>query len=438
MILYVSELKTRLQMKAIWLVALLWPISGGLLAQQTLRLEDCIEWSSAHSPLAEQLRLYNANYNTQVSVLKKSNLPQLEVNGQASWQSEVTSISLPDNLPFNFNITPPPQDQYRLTLDARQSLWDGGLNKAQRDVQEAQYMTERYQNQVDQYQLSDRVQQLYFGVLLADEQIKITQILIEDLSARIAKMQGLVNEGAALASALRTLQAEFIKAEQRVTELKASRLAGVRSLALFTGKPLSDEVVLERPDRSSPAGLRVRPEAELFIAQQHLTDVRSQLLSARNRPKVSLFATAGYGRPGLNFLANSFEPYFIGGVAFKWPLADVLTGKTSQERQLITIQKEQIRAQWGLFTQNQGIQLARQQAELDKYDALLAQDEAIIALRAQNKAVATAQLDLGVITAHDYTTELNAEIQAREQKALHELQQIQAHWYYWWISGNSR
>lgn len=425
-------------MRAIFFSYFFWLLASVTQAQQNLRLQDCLDWAAVQSPLTEQLRLYQRNYNTQLAVLQKGNLPQLEINGQATWQSEVTSISLPDNLPFSFDITPPPQDQYRLTLDVRQSVWDGGLHKAQRGLQEAQYVVERYQNDVDQYQLRERVQQLYFGILLADEQIAITQILQEDLSARIAQAQGLVNEGAALASSLRTLQAELIKAQQRMVELKATRLAGVHSLALITGKPLTDEVVLERPSRISPAGIRARIEANLFVAQQDVIEARDALISARNRPKVSLFATAGYGRPGLNFLATSFEPYFIGGVAFKWPLADLLTGKASEERQLISIQKEQIQTQWNMFEQNNSIQVARQRVELNKYDALLEQDEAIIALRAQNKTVAAAQLDLGVITAHDYTTELNAEIQAREQKALHELQQIQAHWQYMWLSGNSR
>lgn len=416
----------------VWLSPILWlrPPQA-----QPLQMADCLTAAAAHSPYAAQRRLYEAGHAAQLALLRTANRPQLEVNAQATWQSEVTSLTLPDNLPFSLNITPPPQDQYRATLDVRQTLWDGGLTAAQRNLQMAQNQADMRQNDLDQYQLRDRVQQLFFSILLLDAQLDITRLLKEDLETRTGRLEALAREGAALPTAVRSLRAEAIKADQRLTELLAARTGAMRALAQLTGQPLADGAPLAEPPLPAAAAGAVRPEAELLLAQMQLSRAREEVLRVKNRPKVSAFATAGYGRPGLNFLATTFEPYFIGGVAVKWPLADQLSGKYRQERTLAGIQREGIGVQLALFEQNRQAQLAQHLAEQAKYDELLRQDETLIGLRAQNRVAAAAQLELGVMTAADYASELNAEAQAREQQALHRLQQIQAHWRRHWIEG---
>jgi outer membrane protein TolC len=402
---------------------------------QPLQMADCLTAAAAHSPYAAQRALYEAGHQAQLELLRTANRPQVELNAQATWQSEVTSLTLPDNLPFSLDITPPPQDQYRATLDLRQNLWDGGLTAAQRNLQMAQNQADLRQNDLDQYQLRDRVQQLFFSILLLDAQLEITRLLKADLEARTSKLEALAREGAALPTAVRSLQAEAIKADQRLTELRAARLGALRALAQLTGQPLADDAALAEPPLPAGAEGATRPETNLLLAQMQLSRAREEVLRVKNRPKVSAFATAGYGRPGLNFLATTFGPYFIGGVAVKWPLADRLSGRYKQEAALAGIQREGLGVQLALFEQNRQAQLAQHLAEQAKYDELLRQDETLIGLRAQNRAAAAAQLELGVMTASDYASELNAEAQAREQQALHRLQQIQALWRRYWIEG---
>ena len=52
---------------------------------------------------------------------------------------------------------------------------------------------------------------------------------------------------------------------------------------------------------------------------------------------IMAFATAGYGRPGFNFLKNEFDFYGIGGVTFKWNLTDFYTKTLKNDLQIFKI-----------------------------------------------------------------------------------------------------
>ena len=167
-----------------------------------------------------------------------------------------------------------------------------------------------------------------------------------------------------------------------------------------------------------------RPEISLFDKQTSLLQQQKKLIASRNLPKASAFVQGGYGRPGLNMLKNSFEPFAIGGLRLNWNLGNLYTAKN--EKKLVELNSRNIALQKETFILNNSAQLSQQRAEIDKLEQLIKADKEIIILRSSVKQAANAQLENGVITANDYLREVNAEDQARELMTLHELQLVQA------------
>jgi outer membrane protein TolC len=209
----------------------------------------------------------------------------------------------------------------------------------------------------------------------------------------------------------------------------------METLALFLGKELEANTVLEKPVISSFSIDKeiTRPELSLFQQQGKLLSQQDNLIKAKNLPKASLFAQGGYGRPGLNMLKNDFAFYYIGGVRLNWSLGNLYTQK--KEKELVEVSKKVIDIQKETFLLNTSVQLKQQQSEMEKLQQLIAADNDIIDLRKQVTDAAKAQLENNVITANDYLKEVNAEDQARQLRIAHQLQLLQAQINYQTISG---
>lgn len=412
--------------------------SVGLRAQQTaLTLEQCYELARANYPTAQNLSLLDESNQLEIKNLNKNFLPQLQLNAQATWQSDVTELPIEAPMP-GLNIPTISQDQYQATLELRQTLWDGGVTARRKDIQTAATQVEKQSTEVELYNLRNRINQSYFGILLADEQLRLNEVLQENLQARIAKMEAMVANGAATRASLYTLQAELLSAEQKEIEIQASRRASIENLGLLLQQELDENTEFSKPNENipSPQTNIQRPELTLFQYQNQLLAAHSDLIPATNLPKVSAFATGGYGRPGLNFLDNDFTTYAIIGVGLNWNLSNWYNGKQSNDRQLLTIQQQQVDVQQQAFLLNTNTQIQQLRHEIDQLQASLEKDEQQIALRESIRESAEAQLDNGIITSADYLTELNNENQAKLNLAIRELQLLLAQANLKVITGN--
>jgi len=157
-------------------------------------------------------------------------------------------------------------------------------------------------------------------------------------------------------------------------------------------------------------------------------------MAGKTKPRLSLFAQGGGGRPGLNFLSNEFTGFFLGGLRLNWNLSSFYS--LNNDRQMITLNRQGVDIRQATFERNLSLQLRQQQTEIDKLTAQLATDAEIVALRGRVRRAAAVQLDNGAIAARDYTTELNAENQAQLSQKLHELQLLQARIQYRTLLGN--
>jgi outer membrane protein TolC len=389
---------------------------------QTVTLEQVQAKARQQYPLVKQKDLIKQTKDITIENLNKGFLPQLSVSGQATYQSEVTTVKIP--VP-GVTIDPLSKDQYKIVADINQMIYDGGTLKQQRNIQQLNADVEEQKIEVELYKLEERISQIYLSILYIDEQLKQTQLIRDDLSTGTKKIEAQVANGVAFKSNLNLLKAELLKVDQRVIELAATKTGLLDVLSLFTGETYTVSTVFTRPVIATANDQTIlRPELNLFQKQEQLLGGQSNMIKAKNLPKTSFFFQGGYGRPGLNFLENKFATYYVTGIRFNWAFGGLYTAK--KERELIGINQQIVAVQKDVFLLNTNTQLKQQQAEIDKINQLIAKDHEIVELRLKVKDAAKAQLENGVITANDYLREVNAEDQARQMLIVHQLQLIQA------------
>ena len=388
---------------------------------QEITLDDCYNLAKKNYPLVKQQELIITSKEYTVQNANRAYLPQVSINGQATYQSAVTA--LPIKLP---GVTVPElsKDQYRIYGEVNQFLYDGGMTSAQKKIAESSANLETQKMEAELYKLRERINQIYFGILLLDEQHKQLSLLMSDLDANLKRVDAAVQNGAALKSNAQVIQAELLKAKQRETELLASKKLYLDMLSLFTGTKYNETTKLQRPVLVTSSGSVHRPELSVLDLQASHLQLQTGMIRAKSLPKVSLFLQAGYGRPALNMLSNTFESYYIGGLRLNWSLTGLYTLKN--EKSIIEINKRNLEIQKEIFVFNTGFNLSQQNSETTRLNELLKTDDEIVALRSSISKSYSAQLENGVLNSADYLRERNAEEQARENKVLHEIQLLLA------------
>ncbi|MFN8154875.1 MAG: TolC family protein [Bacteroidia bacterium] len=412
--------------KSLRLSALLLFMSAALCAQDNTTLEQVLNAANTHYPLTKQRDLVEQSKDFSLAALNRAFLPQLSINGQATYQSEVTELPIKINLP-GLNIEGLDKDQYKATADVNQILFDGGNISAQKNVARANANVEQMKIEVEMQKMREKVRQLFLGVLMMDEQIKQTEIVASDLSAGIKKMEAALKNGTAFRSQLAVLQAEEIKNRQRKTELEQTRLTLLKSLSLFTGIEFPTSIHFEKPiadpGLSTANNAVSRIELHLYDEQEQLSLAQRKQIGVKSLPKLSLFAQGGYGRPGLNMLDNDFSWFYIAGARLNWNLGALYS--LHAERQVNAVTRSTINVQRELFLLNANVTIEQYRNDISKYNTLLKDDAQLVSLRDEIKQSAKAQLDNGVITSSDYLREVNAADQARQLQLLHQLQLLQ-------------
>jgi outer membrane protein TolC len=409
-------------------------LAGSVQAQvDKLSLQQAYDLAREHYPVIRQKDLVRQTADLTIENLSKGYLPQLNISGQATYQSAVTSV--PVSIP-GIKIDEPSKDQYKIQAELTQLVYDGGSTYAQKNVQNANAQVEEQKAEVELYKVKERINQVYLGILLVDAQLEQVTYVKKDIEIGIKRVEAMVKNGTAFRSNQLTLEAEQMKNDQRVIELNANRKGLVDVLALFINRSLPADVKLEQP--TIPMTLVkesvARPELKYYSYQNELFKVQNQMISAKNRPKVNLFVQGGYGRPGLNMLKNEFDLFYIGGVRLNWGLGNLYT--TKKEREILQVNQRLVDVQKDLFMLNTNTLLKQQEAEVSKLSQLIQSDEQIIGVRGQVKEAALAQLTNGVITTNDYLKEVNAEDQAKQSLLTHQVQLLQAQINYRTISGN--
>ncbi|RQW04109.1 TolC family protein, partial [candidate division KSB1 bacterium] len=375
--------------------------------------------------------LNRANLNTRW-------LPSLGATANATYQSDVVDFGqvlagLPFPLPSN-TFSTMPKEQYKLTLDLRQTIYDGGAVSAGKKVERATLDADLGALQTEFYQVRDQVNQVYFALLMLEKQEELAVIFREELLQRQAALQSGVSNGVILPSAVDVLEAELLNVEQQIAELAIQHDKAKRILGLLIGEDIAEATLLLPPVQMPSSTGILRPEMELFKKQALALEMNKKRLRSQRLPKAALFGTYGYGRPpGSDFFNDDFDVYYIVGAAVSW---DIFSwNSVRRSREILQAQQYIVKAKEAQFEQRIRIALQHSRAEYDRIKALLQSDAKLLAVREKIKNAAAARLNNGAISATEFTTELNAERQARVNFEMHKIQLVAAIVQHLTISG---
>ncbi len=407
----------RIIQTAVMLILLSCPSAYG-----QLTVEQCRKMAQENYPLVKQYDLIEKSINYTIANANKGYLPQLSLSAKATYQSAVTEI--PVQIP-GMDIDGVRKDQYQAVLELSQMIWDGGVIRSQKLITNAEAEVKAKQTEVDLYQLNERVDQLFFGILLMDTQLEQNDLFQRELERNYRQVAAYIKNGIANQADLDAVRVEQLNAKQRESEMKATRQAYCLMLSYLTGIPIDGK--LQKPEASltyKANGEINRPELSLFMAQDTRLAAQEQQLQAKNLPKLGLFVQGAYGNPGLNMLKNEFTPYYIAGVRLSWNFGNLYTKKN--ESKLIEINRNNINVQKETFLFNTNLEITQSNKEIDKLKELMKDDEEIIRLRTNIRRSAEAKVANGTLTVTEMLREVTAEDQARQNKSLHEVQLLMA------------
>ena len=388
-------------------------------------LEECQQAAERNYPLISQYGLIEKTTDLTVSNLSKGWLPQVTASAQATYQSDV--VAWPDQMQtiyqqMGLDMKGLKKDQYKVGIDVQQMVFDGGAISSQRDIAREQGRVQEAQTEVTMYQVRRRVNEMYFGLLMLDEQIALNNDLQSLLAANEQKLSSMWKRGTASESDYQAVKAERLNVMQQATTLDAQRKAVMRMLSAFCGMEVTH---VEKPALIALPSQDVaqRPELKAIDAQLSLANAQERLLNSALMPKLSLFATGFYGYPGYNMfddmMSHDWSWNGMVGARLSWNLGAFYTHRNDKAK--IRLQRDMAETNREVFLFNNRLELIQQNENIEQYRRLMNDDEEIIALRSSVRKAAESKLAHGIIDVNDLVKEINAENAARVQQSMHEI-----------------
>ena len=393
-------------------------------AQTVFTLQACQDSAVNHYPNLKQFELNSAASELRTKNIKTNYYPKLNLNGQASYQSDVTKMPFGDDLPPGLQVEELDKDWYKINLDIEQMIYDGGLTSSQKKLEETNLLISDQKLEVELYQLKDRVNHLFFNIVYLNKNKGIIEILIKNLAARIEDAQIAFENGMLLSSDIDAIKVEMKMSQLKIIELEEDISALIASLNKISGLQISDASQLEFPDIeiSDYTFENNRPEYLLLSLQQDKLSALKTMTTVKRRPMIVAFGQAGYGRPGYDMLKNEFDDYYKIGAMLKWNIFD--WNKVKREKQILDIQNQIITSQKATFNQNLQADLYKKISDVNKYQKLIETDKEIVSLQENVVKTANSQMDNGTITATNYLIEVNKKTKADLSLEAHKLQLV--------------
>lgn len=353
--------------------------------------------------------------------IQKQWLPQYGINGSATYQSDVTKIALPA-LPGIPPIQPLSKDQYKFTLDAQQMIYDGGAIGLEAKRQSLTAQNEKFKAESEIRLGLEQLIRAYFSVCIQEGLLHVVKNQLHEFESLELKMQNLYAQGLLSGMQFKLLKAERIRLQQKQSELLVQKEQFIQIINQWTQSAFSLNSEFILPSSITPDTSNYRPELNSLKTLASLADLQEQQAQSKLYPKLNAFAQGGYGRPGLNFLNNDFDWFYLFGGKVTIPLSTLNT--LSNEKKIARISKEIVKEQESNFLLNIQTQYKSYLLEISKLNQWLQQDKELIALRKDISTAARAQWEQGITTQSDYIKEQEAEANAREQQAMHSMQLI--------------
>ena len=414
-------------MKKNVLILLIALISGGvsMQAQKILTLKECYDHAMTATALASEKKSYSDISRLKDENLVKGWLPTLDANGSLIYNSSVIDMSgVLGGLPIPGiagAIKPLPHEQYKITVDINQVIYDGGAIKSARELEKADLSVSQKQTETDLYKIREQINNFYFNLLLLAKQKDLLNNYLEIIKKKIGSIQSGVNNGVILKSDEDVLTSEKIKIEQQLAENEIRKISFLKILSDLTGDQIDSSTEFVQPLVTGVSSDELsRPELQLFDLRKEQLNAGIKVIDSKRMPKAFGFATLGYGNPpGSNFFKDEFAPYYVVGAGVKWNIFD--WNKTRNERQIISYQQTIIENRKNDLTDNLKRLLESKNSEILSLKTLIETDTDLITLRKRITATAESQYQNGTITATDYLNELNSERQADINYEIHKI-----------------
>jgi outer membrane protein TolC len=425
--------------KVLILLVLIIPWLSTLHAQKVLTLKECYDMAMTVNALANEKATYSDISKLKDKNLSKGWLPTLDAGASFVYNSDVVDMSgVFSNIPipgFADAIKPLPHEQYKITIDINQVIYDGGAIKGARAFEKADLSVNEKQTETDLYKLRGQINSYYFNLLLLARQKELLNNYLELIKKRISSMQSALNNGVIIKSDIDVLAAEKIKLEQQLSENEIRKASLLKILSGLTGTEIDASTELILPPRTGETTNQLsRPELQLFDLRKEQLATGMKVIESKRKPKAFGFATLGYGNPpGSNFFNDEFAPYYILGAGIKWNIFD--WNKAKNEKQMVALQQGIIENRKTDLTDNLNRLLESKNAEITSLKALIETDSELIALRKRITASAESQYENGTITATEYLNEMNSERQAVVNYEIHKINLALASIEYLNISG---
>ena len=396
---------------------------------QAQTLEECQQAAERNYPLIQQYDLINKTTELTVSNIQKGWLPQVSASAQATYQSDV--VSFPDEMQalyqqMGINMKGLTKDQYRVGIDVQQTVFDGGAIRSQKEIARAQGQVQQAQNEVNIYQVRRRVNEMYFALLLIDEQMKLNIDLQELLAGNERKLESMKKNGTAAESDWHSVKAERLNVVQQMTSLQAQRQVLARMFSTFCGIEVKEATKPNCQLSIVNGQSNNRPELRAIDAQLRLADAKEKAINSALMPKLGVFAQGFYGYPGYNMfedmMSHKWSLNGMIGARLTWNIGALYTRKNDKAK--IQLQRDMAENSRDVFLFNNNLEQIQQNENITRYQRLMSDDEEIIRLRSSVRKAAESKLAHGIIDVNDLVKEINSENQARVQQTVHEIEML--------------
>lgn len=427
-------------MKRRFLLISIMLASVPLFAQNILTLKECYEKAAAKNALTHEKGAYAEIWQLKDQNLSRGWLPTLDANGNFVYHSSVVDLSeslgaLP--IPGIADMMKPlPHEQYRLTVDINQVVYDGGAIKSARIVEKTNLEINQKQTESDLYKLREQINSCFFNLLLIERQKEILQNYHVLLEKRLISMDAARKNGVIPQSDVDVLKAEQIKLQQQIREIEIRKASLLKVLSNLTGIETDGSTTFMLPAlQEELPGELLRPELQIFDLKNEQLAATLQVIESKQKPKAFGYATLGIGNPpGSNFFKDELGPYYVVGAGVRWNIFD--WHKANNEKQVVRLQQNILENRKSDLTEQLNRLLEMKRAEIASLQTLIASDQELIAIRSRITAAAESRYENGTITATEYLNEMNAETQARIQHEIHKTDLSRAQVDYLNISGS--
>ena len=393
-------------------------------------LEECQQAAERNYPLIRQYDLIRKTTQLTVANIQKGWLPQVSASAQTTYQSDV--VSWPSEMKtlmtnMGIGLKGLKKDQYRVGIDVNQTVYDGGVISSQKAIAREQGKVQEAQTEVNIYNVRMRVNEMYFSLLMLDEQILLNRDLQELLAGNERKLEAMVKGGTAAESDWQSVKAERLKVVQQATSLESQKRMLTMMLSAFCGIEVKS---VEKPVVQAESGVLTsenhRPELRALDAQIGLLNAQEKALNAALMPKLGVFAQGYYGYPGLNMfedmMSHKWSLNGLIGARLTWNIGALYTRKNDKAK--LQVQRDLTESNREVFLFNNRMEQIQQNEDIARYKLLMADDEEIIELRSAVRKASESKLSHGIIDVNDLLREINQENAARVQQSIHEIEML--------------